>query len=146
MAPALVHRTFDSANLQESTTPCSIHQCFGEFTPHQLSLSRLRKIVSEKHHLYSALQAQTSPGIQTRDQRILLEKVADSARKAVKLAEPYKPYGGRFLEFCSIALSTYQTCVKLTRKSTEFCQFFCRQNLPDPNTNSQRHSADHYSN
>ena len=23
-------------------------------------------------------------------------------------------------------LSTYQTCMKLTRKSTEFCQFFCR--------------------
>ena len=40
-------------------------QCFGEFTPHQLSLSRLRKIVPEEHHLYSALQAQTSPGIQT---------------------------------------------------------------------------------
>ena len=28
-----------------------------------------------------------------RHRRILLEKVADSARKAVKLAEPYKPYG-----------------------------------------------------
>ena len=40
-------------------------QCFGEFTPHQLSLSRLRKIVPEEHHLYSAVQAQTSPGIQT---------------------------------------------------------------------------------
>ena len=26
--------------------------------------------------------------------RIMLEKVADSARKAMKLAEPYKPYGG----------------------------------------------------
>ena len=37
--------------------------------------------------------------------RIMLEKVADSARKAVKLAEPYKPYGGQFLEFCSISLS-----------------------------------------
>ena len=58
-----------------------------------------------------------------RDRWILLEKVADSARKAVKLAEPYKPYGGQFLEFCSISLSTYQTCMKLTRKSTEFCQF-----------------------
>ena len=55
----------------------------------------------------------------------MLEKVGDSARKAVKLAEPYKPYGGQFLEFCSISLSTYQTCMKLTRKSTEFCQFFC---------------------
>ena len=55
----------------------------------------------------------------------MLEKVADSARKAVKLAEPCKPYGGQFLEFCSIPLSTYQTCMKLTRKSTEFCQFFC---------------------
>ena len=53
-----------------------------------------------------------------RDRRILLKKVADSARKAVKLAEPYKPYGGQFLEFCSIFLSTYQTCMKLTRKST----------------------------
>ena len=40
--------------------------------------------------------------------QIMLEKVADSARKAVKLAEPYKPYGGQFLEFCSISLSTYQ--------------------------------------
>ena len=59
---------------------------------------------------------------------IMLEKVADSARKAVKLAEPYKPYGGQFLEFCSISLSTYQTCMNLTRKSTEFCQLFCRQN------------------
>ena len=51
---------------------------------------------------------------------------SDSARKAVKLAEPYKPYGGQFLEFCSISLSTYQTCMKFTRKSTEFCQLFCR--------------------
>ena len=52
----------------------------------------------------------------------------------MKLAEPYKPYGGQFLEFyhSSISLSTYETC-KLTRKSTEFCQFFCRQNPPDPN-------------
>ena len=56
----------------------------------------------------------------------MLEKVADSARKAVKLAEPYKPYGGQFLEFCSISLSIYQTCMKRTRKSTEFCQFFGR--------------------
>ena len=38
-----------------------------------------------------------------RDRRILLEKVADSARKAVKLAEPYTPYSGQFLEFCSIS-------------------------------------------
>ena len=45
--------------------------------------------------------------VRTRDRRILLEKVADSARKAAKLAEPYKPYGGQFLEFCSISLSTY---------------------------------------
>ena len=52
--------------------------------------------------------------------RTMLEKVAHSARKAVKLAEPYKPYGGQILEFCSISLSTYQTCMKLTRKSTEF--------------------------
>ena len=62
----------------------------------------------------------------TRGVRTMLEKVADSARKAVKLAEPYKPYGGQFLEFCSISLSTYRTCMKLTRKSAEFCQFFCR--------------------
>ena len=69
-----------------------------------------------------------------RDERIMLEKVADSARKAVKLAEPYKPYGGQFLEFCSISLSTYQTCMKLTRKSTEFCQIFCRHypHMPSP--------------
>ena len=67
-----------------------------------------------------------SSGPCARHWRIMLEKVADSARKAVKLAEPYKPYGGQFLEFCSISLSTYQTCMKLTRKSTEFCQFFCR--------------------
>ena len=39
-------------------------QCFGDFTPHQLSLSRLRKIVPERHHLYTALQAKPSPGIQ----------------------------------------------------------------------------------
>ena len=45
---------------------------------------------------------QNSPAANFRDRRILLEKVADSARKAVKLAEPYKPYGGQFLEFCSI--------------------------------------------
>ena len=69
---------------------------------------------------------------QSRPWRILLEKVADSARKAVKLAEPYKPYGVQFLEFCSISLSTYQTCMKLTRKSTEFCQFFCRHYPPRP--------------
>ena len=41
-------------------------QCFGEFTPHQLSLSRQRKIEPEKHHLYTALQAKSSPGTQTR--------------------------------------------------------------------------------
>ena len=41
--------------------------------------------------------------------QILLEK-------AVELAESYKPYGGQFLEFCSISLSTYQTCMKMTRK------------------------------
>ena len=64
----------------------------------------------------------------------MLEKVADFARRAVKLAEPYKPYGVQFLEFCSISLSTYQTCMKLPRKSTEFCQFFCRQNPPDPSS------------
>ena len=69
--------------------------------------------------LYDAIQC-----VDDRDRRILLEKVADSARKAVKLAEPYKPYGGQFLESCSIFLSTYQTCMKLTRKSTELCQFF----------------------
>ena len=62
----------------------------------------------------------------------MLEKVADSAFFAPKLAEPYKPYGGQFLEFCSISLSTYQTCMKLTRKSTEFCQFFCRHYPPSP--------------
>ena len=55
--------------------------------------------------------------------RILLEKVADSARKAVKLAEPYKPYGGQFLAFCSISLSTYQTCMKLTRKVPNSANF-----------------------
>ena len=60
-----VHRTVHSANLQESTTPCSIHSVLGLFTPHQLSLSRLRKIMPEEHHVYSGLKAQTSPGIQT---------------------------------------------------------------------------------
>ena len=55
--------------------------------------------------------------------RIIIEKVADSARTAVKLAERYKPYGEQFVEFSSISLSTYQTCMKFTRKSTEFCQF-----------------------
>ena len=70
--------------------------------------------------------------VQSRPWRIMLEKVADSAFFAPKLAEPYKPYGGQFLEFCSISLSTYQTCMKLTRKSTEFCQFFCRHYPPRP--------------
>ena len=74
--------------------------------------------------------------VRTRHWRIMLEKVADSARKAVKLAEPYKPYGGQFLEFCSISLSTYQTCMKLTRKSTEFCQFFCRHYPQRPSTHT----------
>ena len=72
----------------------------------------------------------------------MLEKVADSARKAVKLAEPYKPYGGQFLEFCSISLSTYQTCMKLTRKSTEFCQFFCR-NYPHMPTGHRKRQDRH---
>ena len=71
--------------------------------------------------------------MKTRGVRIMLEKVAVSARKAVKLAEPYKPYGGQFLEFCSISLSTYQICMKLTGKSTEFCQFFCRHYPHMPN-------------
>ena len=62
----------------------------------------------------------------TRHWRIMLEKVTDSARKAVKLADPYKPYGGQFLEFCFISLSTYQTQMKLTRNGTDFCLFFCR--------------------
>ena len=65
--------------------------------------------------------------------RIMLEKVADSAFFAPKLAEPYKPYGGQFLEFCSISLSTYQTCMKPSRKSAEFCQFFCWHYPPRPN-------------
>ena len=56
------HRSFDSENLQEMTTPCSVHSVSGEFTPHQLTLSR--RIVPEEHHLCSALQAQTSPWIQ----------------------------------------------------------------------------------
>ena len=34
---------------------------------------------------------------QSRPWRIMLEKVADSAFFAPKLAEPYKPYGGQFL-------------------------------------------------
>ena len=72
--------------------------------------------------------------ISIRDRRILLEKVAHSARKAVKLAEPYKPYGGQFLEFCSISLSTNQTCMKLTRKSTEFCHFFLPAESAGPYT------------
>ena len=33
--------------------------------------------------------------VEGRERRILHEK-------AVKLEEPYKPYGGQFLEFCSI--------------------------------------------
>ena len=62
----------------------------------------------------------------------MLEKVADSARKAVKLAEPYKPYGGQFLEFCSISLSTYQTCIKLPENvlnSANFSAGIIRQGL-----------------
>ena len=53
----------------------------------------------------------------------MLEKVADSAFFEPKLAEPYKPYGAQFLEVCSISLSTYQTCMKLTRKSTDSANF-----------------------
>ena len=37
-------------------------KCFWELTPHLLSLSRLRKIVPEKHHLYSAVQALSHVG------------------------------------------------------------------------------------
>ena len=51
--------------------------------------------------------------VTARHWRIMLEKVADSARKAVT-AEPYKPYGGQFLEFCSISLSTYQSFSSLS--------------------------------
>ena len=32
--------------------------------------------------------------------------------------------------------------MKLTRKSTEFCQFFCRQNPPDPKYNSSSQLQD----
>ena len=67
--------------------------------------------------------SEVCPPLPDRHWRIILEKVADFARKAVKLAEPYNPYGGQLLEFCSISLSTYQTCMKLTRKSTEFANF-----------------------
>ena len=42
----------------------------------------------------SATQLHVSANI--RGVRKMLEKVADSARKAVKLAESYKPYGGQF--------------------------------------------------
>ena len=74
-------------------------------------------------HRYKAkATSEVCPPLPDRHWRIMLEKVADFARKAVKLAEPYKPYGGQFQECCSISLSTYQTC----RKSTEFCQLFYR--------------------
>ena len=77
----------------------------------------------------------------TRHWRIMLEKVADFARKAVKLAEPYKPYGGQFLEFCSISLSTYQTCMKLTRKSTaNFSAGIIRKGLPPPPPPTHTHT------
>ena len=65
--------------------------------------------------IFESLEPQVSCVV-LRERRIMLEKVADSARRAVKLTEPYKPYGGQFLEFCSISLSTYQTCMKLTRQ------------------------------
>ena len=78
--------------------------------------------------------------VRARHRRILLEKVADSARKAVKLAEPYKPYGGLFLEFYSISLSTYQTCMKLTRKvpiSANFSASITRGQTSVPLTNER---------
>ena len=62
----------------------------------------------------------------------MLEKVADSAFFAPKWAEPYKPYGGQFLEFCSISLSTYQTCIKLPENvlnSANFSAGIIRQAL-----------------
>ena len=62
----------------------------------------------------------------------MLEKVADSAFFAPKFSEPYKPYGGQFLEFCSISLSTYQTCIKLpenVHNSANFSAGIIRQAL-----------------
>ena len=63
------------------------------------------------------------------------QALADNARKGGRFCSKSSEigrtiqtlsYGGQFLEFCSTSLSTCQTCMKLTRKSTEFCQFFCR--------------------
>ena len=73
-------------------------------------------------------------GMAVRPWRIMLEKVADSAFFAPNSAEPYKPYGVQFLEFCSISLSTYQTCIKLpenvlTCNSANFSAGIIRQAL-----------------
>ena len=128
--------TLIDENSRERRTAKEKLECFGNFFSQKCSLGDNdidpSSIPRAKQHNPPAtigmIRFRTSPW------RILLEKVADSARKAVKLAESYKPYGGQFLEFCSISLSTYQTCMKLTRKSTEFCQFFCRHYPPRPNS------------
>ena len=66
----------------------------------------------------------------------MLEKVADSARKAVKLAEPYKPYRAIpriLLHFFIHIPNTHET----HQKSTEFCQFFCRHCPSRPNSHTR---------
>ena len=105
-----------------------------EFTFSTVRLALMLDMLSKySYSLYiGTLQVRHWSVAYYRPWRIMLEKVADSAFFAPKLAELYKPYGGQFLEFCSISLSTYQTCMKLTRKSTEFCQFFCRHYPPRP--------------
>ena len=97
----------------------------------------LRAAIKAKHDFYSVGKKYPT---QLRPWRIMLEKVADSARKAVKLAEPYKPYGGQFLEFCSISLSTYQTCIKLPENvlnSANFSAGIIRQGLTQLNMHVQ---------
>ena len=54
--------------------------------------------------------------------RMMLQRLADPARKAVKLAEPYKPYARHFLEFYFKVLhflSTCQTWMKRISKHTK---------------------------
>ena len=56
-------------------------------------MEQLRVMYTSWTRVWSALWRTTSRVLCSRE--IMLEKVVASARRAVKLAEPYKPYGGR---------------------------------------------------
>ena len=60
--PPRPHKKFIEISTQQT---CKKAPLSAQYTPHQLSLSRLRKIVPEEHHSCNALQLQTSPGMRT---------------------------------------------------------------------------------